>query len=293
MAARPSWEGFLKFSLVAVPVKAFTASAGSRANVGFNLLHKGCNSRIRYKKVCPIHGEIAQSEIVSGYEYAKGKYVVVDPEEVGKLRKESDKSIDIDAFVPAKSIDPLYYAGRTYFLIPDGKAAQKSYAVLQEVMGSQNRFGVARMVLSGREHLGVVRSASGMLILSILSYAEQLKSPAEFEDQVARPKVTGEERKLAETLIEASTREDFKLEAYHDDYSKNLQKLVDAKIKGKRIVAERTDEEPAVINLMDALRKSISRAEKPAKRERPAKRRSRAAARTTSRGPAAKRRRTG
>ena len=287
MATRPSWEGFLKFSLISVPVKAYTAAAGGKASVGFNLLHKGCNSRIRYKKVCPIHGEVEQSEIVSGYEYAKGKYVVVDPEEVGKLRAESDKSINIDAFVPAKEIDPLYFAGRTYYLLPTGKVAQKPYTVLQEVMGARQRYGIAQVVLSGREHLAVVRSSGDLLMLSMLSYAEQLKSPKDFEDEIVHPKISAEERKLADTLIEASTREEFDLAKYRDDYAVNLQKLVDAKVKGKRIVAERAEDEPAVINLMDALRKSLNRADangKPSRKTKAPKGGSRSAPRRRKTG---------
>src|SRR2546421_6415295 len=99
MPGRPSWDGFIKFNLISVPVKAYSATVSGGGKIGFHLLHKKCNSRIRYKKVCPIHGEVEKDEIVSAYEYAKGKYVPVDPEELDKLRTENDKAIGIDAFI--------------------------------------------------------------------------------------------------------------------------------------------------------------------------------------------------
>jgi len=259
MISRPSWDGSLRFSLITVPVKAYSAAKGAKANIGFNLLHKGCNSRIRYKKVCPIHGEVDQSEIVSGYEYAKGKYVVVDDEEIGKLRPESDRSINIDAFVDADAVDAFYFSGRTYFLLPSGQSAAKPYSVLESVMASKKRLGIAEVVMSGREHLAVVRSLDGVLALSLLTYAQQLRRPEDFEGETPRAKITSEERKLAETLIDASTREKFDLARYQDDYESKLHKLVNAKIKGKKIVAPPSREAPKVINLMDALRKSLKR----------------------------------
>jgi DNA end-binding protein Ku len=286
MNLRPSWDGSLRFSLITVPVKAYSATKGANTNIGFNLLHKGCNSRIRYKKVCPIHGEVQQSEIVSGYEYSKGKYVVVDAEEIGKLRPESDKSINIDTFVDVDAVDALYFSGRTYYLLPSGKGADKPYSVLQSVMESKRRMGVAEVVLSGREHLAIVRGSDDLLILSLLSYAEQLRTPADFEGEVSHPKITAEERKLAETLIEASTRDEFDLSAYRDDYESKLRKLVDAKIKGKKIVAPPSREAPRVINLMDALKKSLKQVPASAAHRKTSRRSAKAP-------PASKRRKTG
>lgn len=289
MTSRPAWDGFLRFSLISVPVKAFTAAAGGQNDIGFNLLHKGCNSRIRYKKVCPIHGEVEQREIVSGYEYSKGKYVVLEPEELSKLKSDGEQSINIDAFVDAEDIDPIYFAGRTYFLLPSGKVAEKSYAVLQETLKSLQRFGVAEIVLSGREHLAVVRSCGSVMLLTLLNYVDEVKKASDFEAELSAQKLTAEEKRLAKMLVESSTRKKFDLAAYQDDYAAKVQKLIDAKVKGKRIVAPPTQEAPAVINLMDALRKSIDQTERPAKRERPAKARRRQAKKSIARQPAAKR----
>src|SRR6266446_1515260 len=120
MAARSSWKGFLKLSLLSVPVKAYTATAGGGSEIHLNQIHAECNSRIQYKKVCPIHGEVKSDEIVSGYEYSKGQYVLIDTDELGKLRTEDDKAINIDTFINAEALDPIYYQGKTYYLIPDG-----------------------------------------------------------------------------------------------------------------------------------------------------------------------------
>src|SRR5947209_10118203 len=131
MAARSSWKGFLKLNLVTVPVKAYTATSSGGGDIHLNQLHSVCHSRIQYKKTCPIHGEIPKEEIVSGYEYTKGQYVVIDTDELNKLRTEDDKAISIATFVGPTAIDPVYYTGKTYYLVPDGPVGQRPYALLQ------------------------------------------------------------------------------------------------------------------------------------------------------------------
>src|SRR5213078_3806872 len=142
MASRSVWKGFLRFSLVAVPVRAYTAAASGGGGVALNQLHSVCNSRIQYKKSCPIHGEVPSGEIVSGYEYTKGQYVVVDTDELSKLRSEDDKAITIDTFISPTAIDPVYYTGKTYYLVPDGPVGQKPYALLQQAMVDEKRHAV-------------------------------------------------------------------------------------------------------------------------------------------------------
>ena len=134
MAARSTWKGYLKINLVSVPVKAYTANASGGGEVRLNQLHKECNSRINYKKTCPIHGEISNDQIVSGFEYSKGQYVIVDPEELDKLRTEDEKSINIQTFIAEDAVDPIYYSGKTYYLVPDGPVGQKAYSVVQQAM---------------------------------------------------------------------------------------------------------------------------------------------------------------
>ena len=119
MASRPAWKGFLRLSLVSVPVQAYTSLVPEQGEMHFHQLHKTCNSRIRYQKVCPVHGEVSRDEIVSGYEYAKGQYVVVDESEREQARTKSDLAINIDKFIPPDALAPEYFEGRTYFLVPE------------------------------------------------------------------------------------------------------------------------------------------------------------------------------
>jgi DNA end-binding protein Ku len=262
VSARPTWEGFLKFNLLAVPVKAYNATVAGGGRISFHLIHKECNSRIRYQKVCPIHGEVPKDEIVTAYQVGRGQYIVVNPEELDKLHTENEKAINIDSFIHAAAIDPIYFGGRTYYLVPSGRVAQKPYAVLQEVMAAKQRFGIAQVVMSGRENLAVVRPYDGLLAMTFLNYAAQIKKPNQFEDEVVKVDVSSEERKLAETLIETATSEEFDLGQYRDEYTTKLKQLIDAKAKGQRIVAPQPEQEPHVINLMDALRQSLEKTKK-------------------------------
>src|SRR4051794_26714907 len=157
MASRTSWEGYLRLNLLSVPVKAYSATVSGKGKIGFHLIHAKCNNRIRYQKVCPTHGEVPNDEIVSAYEFAKGKYVVIDDEEREKLLPENDKAITIDTFIRPGDLDPIYYGDRSYYLVPDGRVAQKPYAVLQQVMAERERMAVAQMIFSGREQVVLIR----------------------------------------------------------------------------------------------------------------------------------------
>jgi DNA end-binding protein Ku len=253
---RPSWEGHLTFNLVSIPVKAFNAVGATSGKIGFHLLHKGCNERIRYKKVCPVHGEVGNDDIVSGYEYQKGQYVTVEKDEKGELREKDDKAISIDTFVTPDAIDPIYFSGRTYYLVPNGPAAQKPYAVMFEAMRAHDRLAVARLVLSGRGHVAVVRPFGKLLGMTLLAFEDQVKAPAPFEAEVRPPAVSAKEKGLAEALLESATS-DFDLHQYRDDYAERLAKLVQGKARRK---LGKAGHAPAAAtgDLMDALRKSLA-----------------------------------
>lgn len=260
MAARTSWEGYLKLNLLSVPVKAYSAIVSGGGRISFNMIHDKCHSRIRYKKVCPVHGEVPNDEIVSGYEYAKGKYLIVDRDELSELVPENDKAIDIDTFVHADELDPMYFEGRSYYLVPDGRVAEKPFAVIQKVMTEQKRYAVAQMVFSGRQDLVLVRPVDGLLVMMMLHYEDQIKKPNAFRDDVPDVTIADEEMKLAQTLIDATTTEHFDLGKYKDEYTEKVEKLLEAKAAGKKVTPARGQEEPVVINLMDALRQSLERA---------------------------------
>jgi DNA end-binding protein Ku len=257
MAARSSWEGYLKLNLVSVPVKAFTANTAGGGRIGFNQIHASCHSRIRYKKVCPIHGEVSNDEIVPGFEVAKGEYVLMDKKEMDKLKVEGDKAIRIDAFIDPAEVDPLYYAGRTYYLGPDGKLAEKSYAVMHRAMEERGKWAVAEIVFGGREQVVVVRPIGRLLAMTFVSYEDQVKPPSAFESEVPEVDVPSAELKLAESLIDEATLKHFDLGKYRDDYTGRLRKLIEARAAGKKVSPVNEGEEPAVINLMDALKKSL------------------------------------
>ena len=264
MASRSVWSGFIRFSLVAVPVKAFTAAASGGGEISLNQLHKECHSRIQYKKTCPIHGEVKTDEIVSGYEFDKGQYVVIDPEEVDKLRTPADKAISVAAFVTPDQFDPRYFNGKHYYLLPDGPVGQKSYALLVKAMVETGRYAFAQVVFSGKEQVVLVRPMDGLLVMSMLSYEQEMKSKSEFEPEAPQVDVPKAEVAMAKSLIEMMSPEAgaFDFASYRNTYTDKLTQLIEAKMQGKEIVAPPAAEVPQVANLMEALQKSLAAAKK-------------------------------
>jgi DNA end-binding protein Ku len=255
---RAGWRGVLRFGLVSIPVQAFNAHLPDKEGVAFHQLHATCHSRIHYQKVCPIHGQVSNDEIVSGYEYAKGKYVVVDPEELEELRPEKDRALNIDAFISPEELDPIYFDGRMYFLAPDGREGAQPYAVLMHAMERQERWGIGQVVFGGRQVLVVVRPDKGALQMAFLHHAEAIQNASSLVRDLPRLAPGDKMAQLAEELIENWTDENFDFSRYVDRYGEELHKLIEAKFQGRAVVApEEKEEEPAVYNLMDALRKSM------------------------------------
>ncbi len=179
--ARAMWKGSIRFSLVSVPVEAYATLEPESGEIHLNQLHDQCHSRIRYVKTCPIHGEVPNDQIVTGYEYEKGHYVIVDRNEVEKAQADA-RTIVVDAFISPEEIDPIYYDGRTYYLFPESPAAEKPYAVLTEAMEKLHRCGVATVVLHGKEQLLIVRPVNGVLAMIMLRYQSQIRSPTSIKD---------------------------------------------------------------------------------------------------------------
>lgn len=249
----------MRLSLVSVPVQAYTSMAPEEGEIHFNQLHEECHSRIRYQKVCPIHGEVPRDEIVSGYEYAKGKYVVIDESEREQARTKSDRTINLDKFVPNDAVDPLYFEGRNYYLVPDGASGQKPYALFHRAMVDAKRVAIGQVALNGRDRLVLVRPLENLLTMSVLSYQSQIKAPSEFDDLAPDVAVKANELKLARTLIDSTSAKNAELESYTDHYTEKLRELVEAKVEGREVVAPPADDEAPVVNLMDALRQSVAR----------------------------------
>ncbi|MCB9879669.1 MAG: Ku protein [Planctomycetes bacterium] len=258
--SRTSWKGFLKLSLVSVPVKAFTAN-DTGGEVRLNQLHKDCNARVRYQKVCPEHGELKSESIVSGYEHQKDQYVVVDPEDLDKLRTKTDRAVSIDGFIPLDAIDNRYYAGKAHYLLPDGVAGARPYALLRDGMLQNGVCAIAQVVMSGREQLVVVRPLGKMLVMFGLHYPQRVRKADEFETEVEDLQFKPEEVALTNTLIGASKLDAFDLDGYSDTYVQKLKKLIDMKVQGQEVVQAPDHEEPKILNLMDALKKSVAEAQ--------------------------------
>jgi DNA end-binding protein Ku len=263
VAPRPAWKGYLRISLVSMPVLAYTGSSGSTdegSPIRFNQLHRECHSRIKYVKTCPIHGEVPNDEIVSGYEYAKGQYVEIDPDELAELRPEGERAISVEGFVHPDTIDPAYLSGKTYFLTPDGSHGQKPYQLIQEAMASEELNAIGRMKVTTREHLVRVRAEDGLLIVDLLQYASQVKDPAQFKTELVDTHPTAPERKLTRQLISSMVDDELDLTEQSDAYTDRVRELIEAKVQGKQLVTPTPVEEPPIVNIMDALKRSMKEA---------------------------------
>src|SRR4051812_20222278 len=257
---RASWRGQLRFGLVSFEVQAVNAENKENAEVHFHLLHEPDHERIHYAKVCPKHGEVPNEEIVEGFEYAKGKYVEFDKQELDVLRTDQEKSLSIDAFVTTDEIDPIYFDGRMYYLLPSGANSNEPYSLLGAAVEKKKRWGIGQVVFSGREQLAVVRPLDGVLTMAMLNYDAEIRKPSEIKSEFTRPRATGAKLRLAEDLISKWHEGDFEFSAYKDRYRQRVKEAIAAKKKGVELAPPEEEEEPEVINLIDALKKSVARA---------------------------------
>src|SRR6058998_392313 len=240
-AARPTWKGFLKVSLVNIPVKVFPATESS-GTISFNQLHGACQTRIQQKRWCPrCNREVPNSEIVKGYEFDKGRYVIMAEEDFDKVRPESTRVIDLVQFADDSAIDPMY-VDRTYYLAPDGPVASDAFAVMRE--GMQGKVGVGKLALYGREYLVAVKPHQRGIVMYTLHHAAEIRGIDQIEELNSVPaKVKPEEIKLAKQVIETFDGP-LNLADYKDEYREGLQAIIDAKIAGKEIVAMAEPEAP-------------------------------------------------
>jgi DNA end-binding protein Ku len=265
---RASWRGQLRFGLVSFEVQAINAEIKENAEVHFHLLHEPDHQRIHYAKMCPKHGEVPNEEIVEGFEYAKGKYVEFDKEELDLLRTEQEKALSIDAFVSAEEIDPIYFDGRMYYLIPSGTNSNEPYSLLQAAMEKKKRWGVGQVVFSGREQLALVRPLDGILNMAMLNYDAEIRKPSDMKTEFTRPRATGAKLRLAEDLISKWHEGDFDFSDYKDHYRQKVKEAIAAKKKGVELKPPEEEEEPEIINLMDALKESVARTAKTSRTSR-------------------------
>jgi DNA end-binding protein Ku len=256
MAARPTWKGFMKISLVNIPVRVFPAT-DSAATISFNQLHAECQTRIQQKRWCPhCQREVPISEIAKGYEFEKGRYVVMNEDDIAKVRPESTRVIDLVQFTEAVSIDPIYFE-RPYYLAPDGAMATEAFAVMRE--GMKGKAGIGKLALYGREYLVAVQPREKGMVMYTMRHAKEVRSMDNIEELDNVPsKIKPDEIKLAKQVIENFEAE-LNLTEFRDEYQEELQRIIDAKIAGEEVVATAEEAPPKVVNLMDALRQSLDR----------------------------------
>jgi DNA end-binding protein Ku len=254
MAARATWKGFLKISLVNIPVKVFPATESS-GTISFNQLHAECQTRIRQKRWCEhCNREVPNSEIVKGYEFEKGRYVVVSEDDFDKVRPESTRVIDLVQFADESSVDPIY-VDRAYYLAPDGTMAADAFAVMRD--GMKGKVGIGKLALYGREYLVAVKPQDRGIVMYTLHHAAEIRSMDAVEElNAVASKTRPEEIKLAKQVIE-TFEGPLDLSTYRDEYQEGLQRIIEAKIAGEEIVAPSVEAPPRVVNLMDALKKSL------------------------------------
>jgi DNA end-binding protein Ku len=279
---RTTWNGSLSFGLVTIPVGLAPATApkARASDVSFRTLHRECKTPIKQKRWCPTHErEVPNDEIVKGWEVSKGQFVIVEEADLEAIAQhDTSRSIDISRFVPLDQVDPLFF-DRTYFLTPSSAVAQRRpYVLLLEAMKESGMAAIGRMVIRGNENFCLIRPKGEALVLETLFLAEDVRSQAEIDEAVGETEVNEPELQLARQLIDGLVGE-FEPEALHSEYRDNLRQLLEAKLKGEEISVPEPVEEVPVIDLMEALKKSVAATKsrsgdgaKPAKKAAPKKR---------------------
>jgi DNA end-binding protein Ku len=268
MASRPTWQGHLRLSLVTCPVALYTATARG-GEVHFNMLHKTTHNRIRMIPTDPETGPVDRDDIVKGYEIEKDHYVVVTDEEIEDVRLESTRTIDIDRFVDEKAIDRLYW-NDPYFLVPDGKMAVEAYTVIREAMRKAGRIALGRVVMHTRERLLAIEPRdNGMLAYSLRTH-DEVRDPKEAFEDIPSAKADPKMVEIAAKIIDQQEGP-FEPEEFNDRYEDALRALIKQKEKGAgRKVTVEEPQGGEVIDLMEALRKSLGSKGKTAPAKKPA-----------------------
>ncbi|HEY9234643.1 MULTISPECIES: non-homologous end joining protein Ku [Phenylobacterium] len=286
MAARPTWQGYLRLSLVSCPVALYTATARS-ADVSFNMLHKQTHNRIRMIPTDPETGPVDRADIVKGYEIEKGRYVVVTDDEIRNVRLETTRTIDIERFVDADEIDRLYW-NDPYFLTPDGELAAEAFGVIREAMEGAGKLALARVVMHQRERLMALEPRDMGILAYTLRNNREVRDPAEYFDRIPDTKADPKMVAIAEKIIE-QLEGPFDPSEFNDRYEDALRKLIAEKeAHHGRTVAAPEPKEAEVIDLMEALRRSLGESGGAGKR-RPAERRAPAKKSAARKTPARKR----
>jgi DNA end-binding protein Ku len=253
------WKGSISFGLVNIPVKMFTAT--EEKDIRFRYLHKECNTPLRYKKTCPsCNREVREEEIVRGFEYQTGHFIIIDEEDIEALKSEVNaKSIDILDFVNLRDIDPIYF-DKSYYLSPQD-TGDKAYSLLRQAMNDSGKIAVAKMTIRNKQTLAVLRVYENVLVLETIFYPDEIRPVSQVPNLPERTIVNEKELDIANKLIESLTAE-FDPGKYTDEYREALKDLIDKKIEGQEIEIAPEAPQKNIIDLMEALQASLKEAEK-------------------------------
>jgi DNA end-binding protein Ku len=255
VAPRAYWKGYLKLSLVSCPVALFPATS-EREKISFHQINKDTGNRIKYRKVDAETGEeVDAADVVKGYQVGKGEYTEIEPVELEAIAIESKRTIEIDKFVPKKEIDELYL-NSPYYIVPDGEVGQQAFAVIREAIRKEGMVALARVVFTTREHVIALEPRGKGLLGVTLRYPYELRKEDEYFDDIEDEKIPKDMMELASHIVETKSGH-FKPEEFEDHYENALKELLRKKQAGEKIEAPREREPAKVINLMDALRRSV------------------------------------
>ncbi len=268
MAPRASWKGYLKLSLVSCPVRLYPATT-TKDRISFNQLHKDTHNRINIKPVDPELGLVDRADLVKGYEYEDKKYIIIDDADIESVKIESNHTMNIEAFVDAAEVDVIYQDA-PYYLAPDGAMAEETFLVLREAMRASGKLAIARLVLSSRERVVTIGARGKGMFVCTLRNPNEVRGTAEYFDTIPEGKPDPEMLQLAEALI-AQKSTAFDPKNYEDRYEAALMEMIKGKLKGHKPIIAAAPERGNVVNLMDALKASLTQAKPPAKsRAKPA-----------------------
>jgi len=261
MAARPYWKGQLRLALVSIPVEIYTATR-SGASVSFRQIHEPSGKPVKYLKSVPGIGPVDPEDIIKGYEYSKGNYVLLEEDELEAVRLESKRTLELTTFVPSSSIDVTYYE-KPYYVVPADELANEAYIVLREALKRTGTVGLGQLAMRGREYVVSLKPCNRGLVMETLRYADELQKAQGFFREIPEDTPDADLLDLAESLIEKK-KGDFHPEIFKDRYIDALKELVERKVKskGKKITADEEPEAPRggnVIDLMAALKKSLEK----------------------------------
>src|SRR5438876_1609039 len=282
---RTIWNGSISFGLVNIPVGL--ALATQRQDVSFRTLHRECGTPIKQKRWCPVHErDVEPDELVKGWEFAKGQYVLVEEADLEAVALQRSQSIAILRFVRLEDVDPVYF-DRTYYLAPaDADAQRMPYVLLLRAMEESGMAAVGKFVLWGKENLSLIRAQDGALLLETLFFAEDVRSKAEIDEAVAEVDVAEPELELAEQLISGLVGE-WEPQEFENDYRRDLRAMLEAKLAGEEIKRPEPVPETPVVDLMEALRRSVAEAQEKRPSASSGSRKTKAAPKSGSRKPRA------